>query len=99
MWKSCENAASIHIPQAAILIDKFHIIRHLGEAVDKIRKQEYACVSGNKRRFINGQKYHLLSHRENLTLSAKQALKTLLKVNKRPNTASEVNGPSANIGL
>lgn len=87
MWKPFENAASVHIPQAAILYDKFHIIRHLGEALDKIRKQEYARVSGNKRRFIKGQKYHLLSHQENLTLSAKQALYTLLKANKRLNTA------------
>src|SRR5258706_12730740 len=27
-------------PQAAILFDKFHIIRHLGEALDKVRKSE-----------------------------------------------------------
>jgi transposase len=29
-----------HAPQAAILFDKFHILRHLGEALDKIRKAE-----------------------------------------------------------
>jgi transposase len=87
MWKPFENSASINIPQAAILYDKFHIIRHLGEALDKIRKQEYKRLSGNKRSFIKGQKYHLLSHQENLTLSAKMTLKTLLKANKRLNTA------------
>jgi hypothetical protein len=47
MRKCFENATSIHIPQAAILDDKFHLIRHLGETLDKIRKQENACVSGN----------------------------------------------------
>ena len=72
MWKPFEKAAGIHIPQAAILYDKFHIIGHLGEAIDKIRKQEYARLSGHKRQFIKGQKYHLLSHRENLTLSGKK---------------------------
>jgi transposase len=87
MWKPFENSAAVNIPQAAILYDKFHIIKHLGEAIDKIRKQEYKRISGNKRRFIKGQKYHLLSHQENLTLSAKIALKTLLKANKRLNTA------------
>lgn len=87
MWKPFEKAASIHIPQAAVLYDKFHIIRHLGEALDKIRKQEYVRLSGSKRRFIKGQKYHLLSHRENLTLSGKKSLKALLEANKRLNVA------------
>jgi len=34
-----------------------------------------------------GQKYTLLSRRENLTLDARAALKTLLAANKRLNTA------------
>ena len=57
-----------HAPQAAILFDKFHVMRHLGEALDKVRKSEYARLGGKDRRFIKGQKYTLLSRRENLTL-------------------------------
>ena len=76
-----------HAPQAAILFDKFHIMRHLGEALDKVRKSEYARLAGKDRRFIKGQKYTLLSRRENLTLEGRQALKTLLAANKRLNTA------------
>jgi len=87
MWKAFRNATSAHAPQAAILFDKFHIMRHLGEALDKVRKSEYARLSGKQRRFIKGQKYTLLSHRENLTLEGRQALKTLLAANKRLNTA------------
>lgn len=87
MWKAFENSARKNIPHAAILYDKFHVIRHLGEALDKVRKQEYARVSKDDRRFIKGQKYNLLRHRENLTLSAKHALHALLKANKRLNTA------------
>jgi transposase len=86
MWKAFENSAKVHIPQAAILYDKFHVIRHLGEALDTVRKSEYARVSGRNRRFIKGQKYTLLSHRKNLTLTGKQSLRTLLKANKRLNT-------------
>jgi transposase len=87
MWRAFEASAKSNAPQAAILYDKFHIIRHLGVALDNVRKQEYARVSGNNRRFIKGQKYTLLSHRENLSLSGQQALATLLKANKRLNTA------------
>jgi transposase len=87
MWKPFRNAAVAHAPQAAILFDKFHIMRHLGEALDKVRKSEYARLSGRDRRFIKGQKYTLLSHRENLTLEGRQSLKALLAANKRLNTA------------
>ena len=67
--------------------DKFHIMRYLGEALDRVRKSEYHRLSGHHRRYIKGQKYTLLSHRENLTLEGRRALKTLLAANKRLNTA------------
>ena len=76
-----------HAPQAAILFDKFHILRHLGEALDKIRKAEYGRIAGPQRKFIKGQKYVLLSHKENLTTEGRKSLQLLLKANKRLNTA------------
>ena len=87
MWKPFRNATATRAPQAAILFDKFHIMRHLGEALDKVRKSEYARLSGKDRRYIKGQKYTLLSRRENLTLEGRQTLKALLAANKRLNTA------------
>ena len=87
MWKPFRNATREHAPQAAILFDKFHILRHLGEALDKVRKAEYARLSGKDRRFIKGQKYTLLSRHDNLTLQGKRSLKLLLSANKRLNTA------------
>jgi transposase len=87
MWKPFRNATNARAPQAAVLFDKFHIMRHLGEALDQVRKSEYARLSGKDRRFIKGQKYTLLSHRENLTLEGKRSLKLLLAANKRLNTA------------
>jgi transposase len=87
MWKAFRNSTAHHAPQAAILFDKFHIMRQLGWALDKVRKSEYYRLSGRDRRYIKGQKYTLLSHRENLTLEGKRALKTLLAANKRLNTA------------
>jgi len=87
MWKPFRNATHARAPRAAVLFDKFHIMRHLGEALDQVRKSEYARLSGKDRRFIKGQKYTLLSHRENLTLEGKRSLKLLLSANKRLNTA------------
>jgi transposase len=87
MWKAFSNSTRKHAPHAKILFDKFHVLRHLSDALDKVRKREYARLTGTDRRFIKGQKYTLLSHRENLTLEGRQALKTLLRANKRLNTA------------
>ena len=87
MWKPFRSATKDKAPQAAILFDKFHIMRHLGEALDKVRKTEYARLSGRDRRFIKGQKYNLLSRNENLTLEGKRSLKILLAANRRLNTA------------
>jgi transposase len=83
MWKAFSNSTRRHVPQAAILFDKFHIMRHLGEALDQVRKSEYARLTGRERGFIKGQKYTLLSNRENLTLEGRRALKKLLQVNRR----------------
>jgi transposase len=83
MWKPFRLATTRHAPQASILFDKFHVLRHLGDALDQVRKSEYARLSGRQRRFIKGQKYTLLAHRENLTLSGRQALTTLLRANRR----------------
>lgn len=87
MWKPFRNSTARHAPQAAILFDKFHVIRHLGEALDKVRKSEYARLDGRARTFIKGQKYALLSHPQNLKGPARKNLKLLLAANKRLNTA------------
>ena len=87
MWKPFRNACAAHVPGAATLYDKFHALRHLGEAMDQVRRSEYARLKGEDRKFIKGQRYTLLSHRENLSLDGKKALRTLLKANKRLQTA------------
>lgn len=87
MWKPFRNVTAARAPQAAILFDKFHIMRHLGKALDEVRKSEYRRLSGQDRSYIQGQKYTLLSHRENLTPAGRQNLKKLLAANKRLNTA------------
>ena len=60
---------------------------HLGEALDEVRKNEYARLKGEDRAYIKGQKYTLLSHRENLTLKGQQSLDKLLAANKRLHVA------------
>jgi transposase len=87
MWKAFYNSVKNNIPGANILYDKFHVLGHLSEAMDKVRRSEYKRVSKEDRTFIKGQRYTLLSHRENLSTEGKKSLKKLLLANKRLNTA------------
>jgi transposase len=52
MWKPFRLATAAHAPQAAILFDKFHVMRHLGEALDQVRKSEYGRRAGRDRRYM-----------------------------------------------
>jgi transposase len=89
MWQAFRNSTlnEGHAPQAAILYDKFHVLLHLNQALDKVRKREYARLTGAGRRFVKGQKYALLSHWENLTTEGRKGLKLLFNANKRLNKA------------
>ena len=85
MWKAF-RASTLkrgHAPQAEIIYDKFHILRHLGEAMDRVRKQEYGRFVGADRRYIKGKKFVLLSCWENLSTAKRQALDELFRVNTR----------------
>lgn len=83
MWKPFRNSLSRHAPQAEVVFDKFHVLKHLSDALDQVRRQEYTRVSGKDKRFIKGQRYTLLSHKANLDLDGRRSLALLLKANKR----------------
>ena len=81
MWKPFCVSTQRHAPKAAILFDRFHVVKHLGDALDVIRRSEYKRVTGEDRSFIKGQRYVLLSPRENLTDDARKNLERLLQAN------------------
>ena len=87
MWKPFRNSVIHNAPNARIIFDKLHIMRHLSKALDEVRRGEYKRLSGKDRSYIKGQRYTLLSRRENLSLDGRRALKKLLQANRRLNTA------------
>jgi transposase len=87
MWKAFRNSVAKNAPNARVVFDKFHIIRHLSDALDEVRRNEFRRLKGKGRSYIKGQRYTLLSHRENLSHDGKASLKKLLKANRRLNTA------------
>jgi transposase len=66
MWAAYANLVKEHAPQAQILFDRFHIVKHLNEAVEEVRVRndgqgatsgrrigsEFGCGPGSQRRQI-----------------------------------------------
>lgn len=65
-----------YLPKAEITFDKFHILKIINEAVDKVRKQE---VSINK--LLTGTRYIWLKNYNNLTVKQKETLASLTMSN------------------
>lgn len=61
--------------------------RHLGEALDKVRRSEYHRLSGKDKAFVRGQRYTQLSRWENLSLPGRRSSKKRLSATKRLQTA------------
>jgi transposase len=85
MWKAfrASTLKADHAPQARIIYDKFHVLRHLSDALDQVRRREYARLKGKGRQFIKGQRYTLLSRWENLNQKGRESLQLLFRVNRR----------------
>lgn len=88
MWEPFRLSTEKNAPQAAILYDKFHVLNHLSEALDEVRRSEYQRLADKgDQRFIKGQRYNLLAHWANLKYTGRQQLKQLFAANKRLNVA------------
>ena len=66
MWEPYVAATRAHLERAdeKIVYDKFHVARHLGEAVDQVRRQENKQLRGAGDERLVGTKYDWLSSRE-----------------------------------
>lgn len=76
-------AAQEHAPQADIVFDRFHIERHLTEAVNEVRKAEFWRRGGRHRDAIRGKKFLLLRKRRRLHWRRRRDLDVLLRLNRR----------------
>ena len=78
MWKGFINSFQAHCPEIVILFDKFHIIRHLLDALNKIRNQELLRVNQRIKGLLTGKKFILLSRLAHVRGKARESLNELL---------------------
>lgn len=79
MWPAFINATLESIPGAEdkIAFDKFHVARYLGEAVDKVRRQEHKALMAEGYEDLKGSRYDWLYNPENMTHRQKMRFKAL----------------------
>ncbi len=79
MWPAYIKATLENIPDAdrKIAFDKFHVAKYLGEAVDKVRKQEHKALMCEGWEDLKGSKYDWLTNPGNLSRKRQRSFKLL----------------------
>lgn len=81
MWAAYAKLVREYAPQVQILFDRFHIVKHLQEAVDKVRSSEMRRLSGQQKATFKKTRWLLLKNPWNLTNDQKERLSTLVRWN------------------
>jgi transposase len=79
MWPAFMGAAAVSVPQADLVHDRFHVVKHLNDAVDTVRKQEHAELSSSSQDWLTGRKYLFLKNPDSWKEDEKQCFKELRK--------------------
>jgi transposase len=76
-WKAVRD----NLPRAAVVFDKFHIVKLVNERLDQVRRQLVRDAQQHLKADIKGTRYLLLSRRGTLTPEKMFALDAALKAN------------------
>jgi transposase len=87
MWAPYVDAIKARLPNALLVFDKFHIVKHLMDAVDKVRKEEAHELKEADPDLLKKSRYIWLKNPWNLTDQQKMRLSDLEKLNLKINRA------------
>ncbi len=83
MWEPFTQSLRTHLPHARIVYDKFHVLRHVNDALDETRRAEFFRQGGAARALLRGKRWLLLRAWGHLERGERQELKALLALNRR----------------
>jgi transposase len=83
MWEPFISSTAAHVPggRSKIVFDRFHIMKHMGEAVDAVRKAEHRRLRGEGDETLKRTKYLWLYAEENLPEEARERFAALRALN------------------
>jgi transposase len=76
-----QSATRIEAPQARIVFDKFHVAKHLGEAVDRTRRAEHKNLMAQGDDTLTGTRYLFLYNPQNFSAEQSTSFEALLQIN------------------
>ena len=88
-WACCDlsetfiGAIRQHCPNAELVLDRFHVVKALNEAVDEVRKEQWRQACGEDRKLLKGLRWVLLHHSAHHSPQDRDTLKALEKANRR----------------
>lgn len=83
MWEPYKQAVKASLPNAQIVIDRFHFVRHNVWALERVRKEVQENMPDHLRKYMKRSKRLLLAKRENLKPEAKHRLAHMLELSNR----------------
>jgi len=83
MWLPYFNSTVTHLPDAAkkIVFDRFHVMKHMNDAVDKVRRQEHKELRNEGESPLTHTRYLWLRAEENLPDKHRPVFDSLVKMN------------------
>jgi len=79
MWDAYQQAAKQKLPNARRVVDRFHIMKNLNEALTKARRAIQKDADEATRELLKGCRWLLVKNRENLTEEQEKQLAGMLK--------------------
>lgn len=87
MWRPYKEIAETYFKNAIIVIDKYHFIRQITWAFDRIRKQEQKKLSDYRRKYFKKSRFLLLKRASKLTQEETDQVSIMLSLLPRLGTA------------
>ena len=88
-WASCDmspayiGAITHHCPHVTLVIDRFHLVKALNQAVDEVRKEQWRALDTQGRKAIKGLRWLLSRHSRHRTKGHTRFLNNLRNSNRR----------------
>lgn len=83
MAKTYIGAIEHYCENAVLVLDKFHVVKALNDAVDEVRKEEWRQLEGDDKKALHGLRWLLFKHSQNRTKAQTRFLNRLKASNRR----------------
>jgi len=77
------GAIKEHCPNVTLVLDRFHIVKAVNNALDEVRKEQWREVSKEERKILKGLRWLLFKHSSTRSKKDSHILNTLQKGNRR----------------